>query len=293
MHTLNPRKHLAATLPLFGLLAALVLAVPQADAGVFLVGSDINDDILYKIDTDDGTATAIGPFSRTSGSFNDVIFGMTFNSNTNTLFATDVNADDLVTIDPVTAAVTVVGLTGLNKLEALAYDSATDTMYGIDQRVGPGGDADAEDFLITVNMTTGAAEPAIGGTGFDLIQDLAIDPADGTLYGADRESNQLLTINKTTGAATVVGALGFGNVGGLDFHPFTGELFGVDAGADVLLSIDKTTGTATQIGDDFALRGDDSDRRIEGIAFVPEPGSMTLLGLGSLLILGRTRRASR
>lgn len=263
----------------------------QADAAV-LIGSDINDDTLYRINLNDGTATAIGEFTRDdSEPFNDVIFGMTFNSNTGTVFATDVNSDDLVTINPNTAAVTVVGPTGLNKLEALAYDPATDTLFGIDQRVDPqGGDAAGEDFLITVDMNTGAAQPAIGGTGFNLIQDLAIDPADGTLFGVDRAQNKLVTIDKTTGAATEVGDLGFGNVGGLDFNPATGALFGVDAGADVLLSIDKTTGQATQIGADFALRGSDADRRIEGIVFIPEPASMGMMLLGGAILLSRRSR---
>lgn len=104
--------------------------------------------------------------------------------------------------------------------------------------------------LVIVDAT--GALTFIGPTGFNNIGGLAFGP-DGTLYGATSSSSggDLVTINTATGAATLVGATGFNEVSALEFGPngiLYGGLGGQNADAGSLVTIDLTTGAATLVG---------------------------------------------
>ena len=60
----------------------------------------------------------------------------------------------------------------------------------------------------------------------------------------------LYSINGSTGAASAIGNLGAGTMDGLSVNPLTGELWGVDSGS--MYTIDTTTGLATFIGSSVA-----------------------------------------
>lgn len=135
-------------------------------------------------------------------------------------------------------------------VDSLTFE-ASGVLWGVHARGG----ADA---LFQIDPDTGAHIPDVFGAGVDYvlitgtgvgaqIDDIAIDPSDGTFYGADTDNSQLLTIDSTTGAATIVGPYGAGNpdIEGMGFH-FDGSLY-MTAGQQVY-DVNKTTGNLTQIG---------------------------------------------
>ncbi|HQI69540.1 MAG TPA: T9SS type A sorting domain-containing protein [Bacteroidales bacterium] len=106
---------------------------------------------------------------------------------------------DLVTLDTLTGARTVVGNIGLN-LAGLTYDQATSTMYGVSYD-------GTNSNLYIINPANGA--PTLVGTcAATSFINLACSPA-GQLYAVSNTDDNLYSIDKTTGTATIVGALGF------------------------------------------------------------------------------------
>ncbi len=116
----------------------------------------------------------------------------------------------LVTVDPVTGAITPIGPTGVGPVSGLAWDPSTHTMYGVTgcwQVFGPSQ-------LVTIDLTTGAATP-VGPTGLYL-GSLEIGPG-GILYASGNrvDGGNIYTIDPATGAPTLVGPTGFADVTGL------------------------------------------------------------------------------
>ena len=177
------------------------------------------------------------------------IQGLAFDSNSVTLYGTDIEQDVLVSIDSATGAATIIGDLGFGAVRGLAFDAATNTLYGIDTK---------SEQLITIDPITGAGTAAGGALGFPGAIALAFDSNTRTLYTATRGFDELLSIDTTTGAATVIGSLALPLAGqelsGLAFDAGTGILFGSRAGVTsaethVLVSIDRATGATTEVGD--------------------------------------------
>ncbi|MDD2278530.1 MAG: choice-of-anchor J domain-containing protein [Bacteroidales bacterium] len=114
-------------------------------------------------------------------------------------YACQSTTNNLLTIDPLTGAETVIGPLGVASATGMAFDIITQTMYLSDW-------TGSETNIYTVDLTTGATT-LVGSAGANLIIGIACG-GDGTLYGVDISTDKLWTINKTTGAATEVGALG-------------------------------------------------------------------------------------
>lgn len=142
--------------------------------------------------------------------------------------------------------------------------------------------SDAGDHFGLVDLDTGAfhlvgqLRSADGLTIFTDVENLAIDPATGAIYGVD--GGTLLTIDPATAIATVIGDTGLTDVDALTFNP-AGELFAVDAvpttNPGELFQIDKTTATATRltallmpVPDELVAMGA-IDPQLDGIAFDP------------------------
>lgn len=183
---------------------------------------------------------------------------------TGTLFGTDAGGGNLLTIDPLTGAGTLIGHTSVGNVPALAVDPTTGILYA-----GQGAGAPN---LYTVDPTTGAAT-LVGDTGLGVAAIGGMDfSAAGTLYAAvniagdgGTGSDHLAILEKTTGAATVIGPFGsctgitLPSVGGgsctiegIEAIAFdaAGTLWGARsargaAGAPGLYTIDPATGAAT------------------------------------------------
>ncbi len=145
----------------------------------------------------------------------------------------------LYSIDTATGLATLIGSTGVDRINGIAWNPGDNTMYAYS--------FDGE--LYTLDLTTGAAtfvadQPVIVPEG-----DLAIAPT-GAFHITD--DNELSILNALTAAVTPIGAMGAAgeDVSGLIFGG-DGTLFGYaknGTAADTLVSIDPGTGVATTVG---------------------------------------------
>jgi hypothetical protein len=148
------------------------------------------------------------------------------------LYGMDTLNRQLVTIDPATAAVTVIAPVG-DDLSGMAFDPTDGTLYA-----SSSGEADVRDAVFTVDKVTGATT-LVGQTGLGgAIPGLCFDDA-GQLYavkGGGNRLNDLLAIDKATGGATVIGSTGLKSVSGLAYRsPMPTAVPDVAAAGRVLL----------------------------------------------------------
>lgn len=153
---------------------------------------------------------------------------------------------NLVTVNPMTGATTVVGPLSLPLSEIVA--TPTGTLLGS----GSGGVST----LFSVNTTTGLATPVAPISMPGGLNGMEFDAA-GTLYMTHIPSPAgpctLGTVNTVTGAFTPIGPTGtMGPIGGLAFSPTSGLLLGVSSGGaavtpPTLFSINTATGMATVV----------------------------------------------
>jgi hypothetical protein len=250
---------------------------------------------LYKLNPATGAVLQhVGPLNDAGGT-NYPITGLAFHPVTKVLYGSTGNnptatAARLVTIDRATALVTVIGSFNAGPVNSsgtpatmadLAFDSAGN-LYGIGSIGGPQ--------LYSINTATGQAT-VIGSTGLTSTTGggLAISDA-GVFYGTPTAS-RYGTYDPGTGAYTNITnpakPTGGGAYGALGFDP-NGVLYGLNVGSGsppptALVTIDPPTGAVTLVG--FSLPS------LDAIAFIPEPGTLTLLvGSVSLLLLGKQRR---
>jgi hypothetical protein len=174
----------------------------------------------------------------------------------------------LLTIDPVTAVVTVVGNynAGNATMADLAFDPSGH-LFGIGSAGTPA--------LYSINLATGQAT-AVGASGLSgspFGGGLGISPA-GAVYGVP-QGNNFGSFDPSTGSFTFIATLpqpaGTGtSYAALAFDGNT--LYGIDLGTPPqLVTIDPATGTITDLGP--------TPLKIDAIAFqpIPEPGLTGLL----------------
>lgn len=154
------------------------------------------------------------------------------------LVAADSNTDELISVNSTTGAGTAIGSLGFQSVIGLAYDTSTNTLYGVDS---------SSDQLITIDPSTGVGT-AVGPFGVVAIGALAYDPNNDILYGSDLTGAALVTVNRATGAVTQVGLFNVQAVGGLAYDPGTDTLYGTSNSTNELLTINTTTGLATSVG---------------------------------------------
>ncbi len=126
----------------------------------------------------------------------------------------------LYKISPTTGALlSTVGATGYSHISGISIHPTTGVMYGWVNAAG------FTSFLVTINLSTGAATPVGGSTNAFHGSDLTFSPS-GTLYvWAEPQTDDLYTVNTTTGAATIVGNCGCGtSETGLAYTP-GGQLY--------------------------------------------------------------------
>ena len=237
--------------------------------------------VLYQVDLQTGQASS----PKTTGL--DHIVGIAFGSGgvlyglTNATAPTHPNA--LVVIDPVTGAAQLVGATGLQTIVEgdLAWDRTTGQLYGLYDL------ASGQRRLFTLNAASGAATTLPISLSGDPSA-MAFDSA-GTLYVIDTSLGRLLTVNKLTGEtlASVSLSSALGSVAGMAVEPQTHVFYVADGdsgGTDRLHSLNPPTGVLTVVGPTGLPDG------LAGLAFIPEPVSLALLGMGAMILWGCPRK---
>ena len=181
--------------------------------------------------------------------------GMATDPSTGTTYISDVNDPStglwsLGTIDRTTGQETIIGpqfdpTFGEYDTDIHALVDVDGTVYGFSITRGIG----------TMNTSNGEFTPLLFG--FDTmpepIENAAIDPTTGTVYGIGENTADIYTINVNTATATFVGSSGTGNFDlmGLAFTGGSLYTLGYNGAANPnnpLYSIDPTTGAGTFIG---------------------------------------------
>jgi DNA-binding beta-propeller fold protein YncE len=261
-------------------LAALVWGGGDAWATPWLFGSEVGDDVLVTIDPATAAGSVVGPQAGSEGAYS--ITGLALDPLTQTLYGIQ-SRGTIDTINPRTGVSTVLDTvaSGGNS-NGLAFDSSQGILYYSDNNTN-------SLYYYDPSSTNSGLVAAITG-GYSGVEGLAYDPATDTLYGLADSRNQIVTIDKKTGAAVaLLNPLSGGTWRGLTFHPGTGMLYATRIGS-MLTEIDPLTGIGTDVGTITSV-----GRFVQGLA-IPEPGTLalTLLGLGGLAAQSRRRnRAAR
>jgi len=249
---------------------------------------------LYLLNPANGSMLQdIGPLIDSLG-VNYPVTGLAFNPVTGLLYGSTGNnplatAATLITINPATAQVTVIGAFNAGPVNSsgnpatmadIAFDPAGN-LFGVGSIGGPQ--------IYSINLLTGQAT-VVGSTGLTSTSGggLAINSG-GTIFGTPTSSR--FGTYDSTGA--------FGNIanptkpaGGayaaLSFDE-NGVLYGLNLGSGSpppshLVTINTQDGAVTDLGASVG--------QLDAIAFqpVPEPAALALLGIGALALFNRARR---
>ena len=270
---------------------AAVLAPASALATPPLLGLNTTDTGSTLYDIDPATGTASNPRTMTHNGLAGITFGTD-----GTLYALSDRDGDvpatLFAVNPATGDSTIVGPLDFPFYAPvfegdLGADPTTGTMYGLWHGTGGG----SVHYLFTVN-TADANATTVGPIGGGDYSAMAFDD-EGALYVLDTDSDELLTINPATPGlfSTVALDTSLGDLAGMDSDPTSGVLYVADGGSDgspgSLYTVDPETGQVSTIGPTGLTYG------LSGLVVVPEPGTCSILFVGTLALARQRVREKR
>jgi len=151
--------------------------------------------------------------------------------------------NDLISIDTLTGARTVIGNIGLS-INGLTFDPLTNTLYGVSYD-------GANSVLYKINAGSGYPT-MIGNVAAGTMINLACSPS-GQLYSVSVDDDNLYSIDKTTGSGTIIGPVGFDAMYAQDmeFDQHTGicymAAYNNTTGTGELRTVNVTNGSTTLI----------------------------------------------
>ncbi len=271
---------------------------PQVNDAICYVVADNDssggetEDFLSKLTPDGQVEMPIGKTGTVA------VEGIAFNPWNGVLFAA--NGPCLGTLDLNTAQYTQIGCAGsgmgydqygnyteqaFDDMDGLTFDPHTGELYANLRKTEFG----IDDIIIKLNPLTGKAVKNAFGPGIDYISikgvgdltdldDIAIDPVDGTMYGINNDESEnarLVKIDKMTGQMSDVKKLPVDNVEGLGFFG-DGTLYGTGAeGFENILIINKQT-LAITIVSSLGARGNFDYESIDCLVTNPSNTRVTL-----------------
>jgi len=199
---------------------------------------------ILEIDYLSGAVSVLGTIN-TGNNINTAVFGPD-----GQIWASDSTDDTLISVDPCTGIITVIGSTGTGDICGMTFDSLGD-LYGMNA---------TSDELVQIDRLSGATT-VVGSLGIQLGScGLCYDLDGDRLLGLNKATDEVFTVDTTTGAATTLSqaSVPFQNVGA-EYDPVD-HLLLASSGSE-LYHVDPDTGDTTYIGpmtgysgvDDLAL----------------------------------------
>ncbi|HTF87609.1 MAG TPA: hypothetical protein VK843_04310 [Planctomycetota bacterium] len=227
----------------------LIASSVSASAEVFYTIQE-STNTLCTIDTSTLVLTPIGPLG-VNYDFGD----LAYDSSTGTMYMTNgwgTNPSQLYKVDLTTGAATFIGSMGINDVFGLAYDPATNKLYGSRSTVATG--------FLDINRSTGAATP-IGDPAVSL-DGITYVGSTGDLVGLFAGPGSLHKVNVANGTQTLLSpGGGFVNNCGIAWGAASNKIYSIDwSGAfyefDVAAGYARTT-LSTTLGacDGLASKG--------------------------------------
>jgi hypothetical protein len=226
---------------------ALGLAAAPAGAVLLYATDDVNQG-LYTIDTSASYAISfLGNYTIPGHEF--FIGGLAFDSGGVLYGVSATGLAHLYTLDPANGNTTLVGPLYVSYVfeGGLAFEPGTGVLYAANLSGA------SDPHLMTINTANGQGTDLgqVAGGEHDFAG-LAFDGT-GQLYGLDRSTNALWTIDKFNPSSALTVQVGeglgngivMGNVGGMTDDPATGTYYGYAAGSRQLFAVDLATGVGT------------------------------------------------
>ncbi|TWU21880.1 DUF4394 domain-containing protein [Bythopirellula polymerisocia] len=284
------------TIRLFLCLLGMLTIASRVDAGTLFASSAAGGPgELYILNSANGTVVQdVGPLNDVAGG-NYPITGLAFHPTTGVLYGSTGNSvagkeAQLVTIDPATAQVTLIGSYNAGPTNSsgkpatmadISFDSAGN-LYGVGSIGGPN--------LYSINTATGQAT-VIGSNGVSTSSTgggLAISPSG--VFNGTPTSTRFGTYDSVSGAFTNIAAPARPAGGGYGGLAYDGSvLYGMNVGSGSpppahLVIIDPVDGTVTDLGLSDVTS-------LDAIAFrpIPEPATFVLLSVSMCVFMTRKR----